>query len=416
MLLLSILITLAVVEGDIQPFTAFSHAAMQFSRVNAPDPAPIIKRQTIDQPIFVEFRTTQLDQQIKQVQQPIDVEFRKTRPVQQIQKVRQQKLFESDQTPVEFKRPQPLQQGQQRIQPIGGQYQYQGPFNSFGTSFSAFFRASGNIVEQTRTQADSTKALLKALGKNRKAVKYIDAHIDGSNKCLDNLDDAIDAIENAAKIVEKNGPEILSLFEVVEQLEEEKDLTRVVKISAEIIRQLSVLAPSFANEPSKLCNASPEETIESFFGLAEIIDDVSNAKDLQISSGVREKLKKSSKIVYDMTTFLGKLNKSLSSFGQFCGQGKEYQNEFFFAVVPVLEDLAVLFEGFGFAEKANGFRKNGAFIEKLVATFDDLDIDSDVDCGSFTALADVLDGLAEVIDSVGVDLLSEQLGLDLAIF
>ena len=50
------------------------------------------------------------------------------------------------------------------------------------------------------------------------------------------------------------------------------------------------------------------------------------------------------------------------------------------------------------------------------ATFDDLDIDSDVDCGSFTALADVLDGLAEVIDSVGVDLLSEQLGLDLAIF
>merc|ERR1719483_77624 len=393
MLLLSILITLAVVEGDIQPFKAFSHAAMQFSRVNAPDPAPIIKRQTIDQPIFVEFRATQ--------------------PVQQIQKVRQQKLFESDQTPVEFKRPQPLQQGQQRIQPIGGQYQYQGPFNSFGTSFSAFFRASGNIVEQTRTQADSTKALLKALGKNRKAVKYIDAHIDGSNKCLNNLDDAIDAIENAAKLVEKNGRQILSLFEVVEQLEEEKELTRVVKISAEIIRQLSVLAPRFANEPSKLCNASPEETIESFFGLAEIIDDVSNAKDLQISSGVREKLKKSSKIVYDMTTFLGKLNKSLSSFGQFCGQGKEYQNESLFAVVPVLEDLAVLFEGFGFYEKANGFRKNGAFIEKLVATFDDLDIDSDVDCGSFTALATVLDELAEVIDSVGVDILSEQLGLDL---
>ena len=154
MLLLSILITLAVVEGDIQPFTAFSHAAMQFSRVNAPDPAPIIKRQTIDQPIFVEFRATQPDQLIQQVQQPIDVEFRKTRPVEQIQKVRQQKLFESDQTPVEFKRPQPLQQGQQRIQPIGGQYQYQGPFNSFGTSFSAFFRASGDIVEQTRTQAD----------------------------------------------------------------------------------------------------------------------------------------------------------------------------------------------------------------------------------------------------------------------
>ena len=47
------------------------------------------------------------------------------------------------------------------------------------------------------------------------------------------------------------------------------------------------------------------------------------------------------------------------------------------------------------------------------ATFDDLDIDSDLDCGSFTALATVLDELAEVIDNVGIEKLSEQLGLDL---
>ena len=102
--------------------------------------------------------------------------------------------------------------------------------------------------------------------------------------------------------------------------------------------------------------------------LQKMIEDVSNANDLQISLGVRQQLKKSSKIISDTTAFLGKLNKSLSSFGQFCGQGKEYQNEFFFAVIPVLEDLAFLFEGFGFAEKANGFRKNGAFIEKLVVS------------------------------------------------
>merc|ERR1740124_1743097 len=128
MLLLSILITLAVVEGgDEQPFTAFSHAAMQFSRANDPDPAPIIKRQTF--------------------------EFRKTEPVaEKLNQLLNQQF--QQQIPLEFRRTQLVRQGRKRIQPNGGQHQYQGPFNSFGTSFSAFFRASGDIVEQTRTQAD----------------------------------------------------------------------------------------------------------------------------------------------------------------------------------------------------------------------------------------------------------------------
>jgi len=373
MFLVSILTTLAfvVVGGHRQPFTAFN--PVQFSRVHAPAPSPIFKRQTYQSTINYQRRP--------------DVQFRRTQPVQQIQA------------------------RQQRIQPIRGQYQYQGPFNTFGAS-STFFRTSGNIIEQTRAQADSTKALLKSLGNNRKAVEYIDAVI-GSNKCLDNLDDAIDAVENAAKLVEKNGAKILSLYEAVEKLEEEKELTRVVKTSADILRELAVLIPSLATEPSRLCNASPEDTIESFSGLAKILEDISNTNDLQISSGVRQKLRKSSKIVSDMTTFLGKLNKSLSSYKQYCGQGKEYQNEFLVAVVGVLEDLAVLFEGFGDAEKAEGFRKNGSFIKKIVATFDELDVNADVDCGSFDALATTLDELAEIIESVGIEQLSEQLGLDL---
>ena len=320
MLLFSLLSTLAVVVAGGQPYTAFNPA--HFSSVHAPFSAPVIKHQTY--------------QYAPSTRRPA-VQFRRTQPVQPIQ---------------------------QRIQPSSGQYQYQGPFNSFGAT-TTFARASGNIVEQTRAQADSTKALLKSLGGNRKAVEYIDAVI-GSNKCFDNLDDAIDAIENAAKLVERNGPEILSLYEVVEKLEEEKELTKVVTTSAEILRQLAVLIPSLAAEPSHLCNASPEDTIESFSDIAKMINDVSNENDLQISLGVRQKLKESSKIVSDVTKFLGKLNKSLSSFGQFCGKGKEYQNAFLVTVVSVLEDLAVLFEGFGDAEKANGVRKNGAFLKKLV--------------------------------------------------
>ena len=341
MLLFSLLTTLAVVVagGHRQPFTLHSFQQLsaftafnpaQVSRVHAPAVAPIFKRQTYQYVPSTRYQPRPA------------VQFRRTQPVQ------------------------PIQEIQQRIQPSSGQYQYQGPFNSFGAT-TTFARASGNIVEQTRAQADSTKALLKSLGGNRKAVEYIDAVI-GSNKCFDNLDDAIDAVENAAKLVERNGPEILSLFEVVEKLEEEKELTKVVTTSAEILRQLAVLIPSLAKEPSNLCNASPEDTIESFSDIAKMINDVSNENDLQISLGVRQKLKESSKIVSDVTKFLGKLNKSLSSFGQFCGEGKEYQNAFLVTVVSVLEDLAVLFEGFGDAEKAEGFRKNGSFIKKILVS------------------------------------------------
>ena len=323
MLLLSILTTLAVVAGGHrQPFpfkpAQFAQHQPFYQASPAQKPSHYIPR-----PV-VKFQPVQQTQTVHQRYQPSREPIVKSQPVQQT-------------------------------------------FNSFGSS-SSFFRVSGNIVEQTRFEADTTKALLKSLGNDRKAVKYIDAVLE-SNKCLNNLDDAIDAVENAAKLVEKNGPQILSLFSVVEKLQDEKELTKVVTTSAELLRQLAVLIPSLATEPSKLCNASPEDTIESFSGLAKIIEDVSNAKDLQISTGIRQELKKSSKVISDVTRFLGKLNKSLSSYSQYCGQGKEYQNEFLVAVVGSLEDLAVLIEGFGDSEKAKGIRKNGAFIKKLVVSF-----------------------------------------------
>merc|ERR1740124_1641394 len=150
MLLLSILITLAVVEGgDEQPFTAFSHAAMQFSRGNTLDPEPIIKRQTFEvrktQPVaetFNQLLNQQFQKQIpaefrrtQPVQQPNPVEFRRTQPVQQpnpdefrrtqpVAEELNQLLNQQfqNQIPVEFRRNQPVQQPNpvefRRTQPV----------------------------------------------------------------------------------------------------------------------------------------------------------------------------------------------------------------------------------------------------------------------------------------------------------
>ena len=107
---------------------------------------------------------------------------------------------------------------------------------------------SANIIEQTRSQAESTKNVLKYLAKNEKATQYVENTIE-SNSCLNNLDDAIEAIEATANLVENNGPEILDLVKTVESLENEKDITQLVRSSANVLRKLSNLVPNFAEQP-----------------------------------------------------------------------------------------------------------------------------------------------------------------------
>ena len=72
-----------------------------------------------------------------------------------------------------------------------------------GGTFLFSHQFSGNIIEQTRSQAESTKNVLKYLAKNEKATQYVENAIE-SNSCLNNLDDAIEAIEATANLVDKS--------------------------------------------------------------------------------------------------------------------------------------------------------------------------------------------------------------------
>merc|ERR1711892_875807 len=65
------------------------------------------------------------------------------------------------------------------------------------SSFNQFpFSSSGNIVEQTRAQAESAKTILKSLKNNQKAATYIEKALETS-VCLKSLEDAIESIEGA---------------------------------------------------------------------------------------------------------------------------------------------------------------------------------------------------------------------------
>ena len=236
-----------------------------------------------------------------------------------------------------------------------------GPHSAFSHQFP------GNIIEQTRAQAESTKKTLKSISKNEKAAQYIE-NVIRNNICISDLEDAIEAIEAVAKLVENNGPEILDLTATVESLENEKDITQLVRSSANVLRTLSNLVPNLAEQPYKVCNASSEDTINSFNSLAKLVEDITNSNDIPLYSATRTQLKSTSKIISEVSSFLGQLNKSLSPFDGLCVDGEDYNTALLNTIGDIMENMAALFESLGGAKKATGIKKTGKFVNQLVVS------------------------------------------------
>merc|ERR1739838_283810 len=297
-------------------------------------------------------------------------------------------------------------------------YNFQQPTTRPPTSYSSgkysalSQLSSGNIVEQTRAQAESAKTILKSLKNNQKAASSTKKALKTSG-CLNSLEDAIEAIEGSAKLVEDNGPEILYLVATVDSLENEKDLTKLIKSSAKLLRIMEDLIPNLAEGPSKVCNVSPAQRVEAFKDLAKLFEDISNTYNFQLPYKTREALQLSSKIMSEVGSFLGKLNKSLAPLDTLCSEDK---NAVYDTIGDILENMAALFETLGGAQKAREIRKQGVFVKQIVDAFENLDIDSNPDCGSFgsyTALAKTLDNLAGIVEEVGIEKLSKELGINL---
>merc|ERR1711892_333023 len=105
-------------------------------------------------------------------------------------------------------------------------------------------RSGGDIIQQTRTQADSLKKTLRYLASTAGPAEILNRIINNSNNvCLNSVEEAIEAVEASAKIVEDAAPEIKQLIETVNAFEELTDTTTVVREAAEILRLLEVLIP-----------------------------------------------------------------------------------------------------------------------------------------------------------------------------
>merc|ERR1711915_1107525 len=280
-------------------------------------------------------------------------------------------------------------------------------------SFTLFFK--GNIIDWTIAQAEATKSTLRSLSDNPQATKYIKRVID-SSKCLDSLEDAIDGIDTASKLVYDNRNSILRLISSAENLENEKDTIKLLESSGDIFRILDDLIPDLAEEPVDQCNASPIDTLKELGDIARLLNDVSIARDLQLDPLTTEYLKESAKVVDEVTKFLRKTNRNLASFKKLCSKNKDYNVNVISSIGDIMDDMAELFASLGSKDRAEDIRKKGKFVKESVDAFSDLYVVTDLECGtngSLKALADNLDDLAQIVKEVGMKKLSEELDINL---
>ena len=237
-----------------------------------------------------------------------------------------------------------------------------------GLTRNVGFARSSDIVQETRAQANPLKKTLRSLSSIPGATKIVNRVInDINNVCLNDVEEAIEAIETGATIVENAGPEINQLIKSVEAFQKLTDTPSVVREAANILQLLETVIPKLAPANPKVCGASNAQAFGSLRGLAVLVDELSsNTKITGLQT--RQELKNTAKTISGVTSFLTKLNKAFTKFDKFCTSDKEYNVEAITAIGEMMTDLADLFAILGGISDAEEIRKQGDFTNKVVVS------------------------------------------------
>jgi len=287
------------------------------------------------------------------------------------------------------------------------------------TSYTAFLPfveqpPTGDIIEQTRTQADTLKNTLRSLARKPEAAIILKKVFAGQNNdCINNMDDALEAIETSTKLFENAGAEIKLLIKSVQEIQTIDDTPEAVRSTANIIRLLDVLIPKLTPSTSA-CQTTTADVFESMRSLGALVTDLSLKDDLYYSTNGRQTLKTSAQILSNVTNFLTK--ESSFKFEHFCTENKEYNTEFLTAVGTMMGDLAEFYSALGGLTAASELQNHEVFTKKVVARINNLGYLDNVslDCntpGSSQLVANTLDDLAGIIEDVGITNLCQQLDI-----
>merc|ERR1712176_864005 len=276
---------------------------------------------------------------------------------------------------------------------------------------------SGSIVWQARQLTEYVKLTLRQLAKDPLASPYI-SRITSASECLTTIEDAIISIDTSIRLLENAEPEVLRLVDTAEAMQKYTDVETLVRVSADIVRQLGTLIPKLAPENPEVCGSSTEVSFAVLNKVAEVIEDVSNDQKLFLSERGRQELKTSAQVVRGVTKFVEQLGATFNGFNkESCVADKDTNTRAISAIRDMLLSLADMFQSFWGVTEAEGVRGKAAWVKDIVEAMNNSDL-LDVgtpDCnrpGDTSLAANTLDDIADLIAEVGLETLAKQLGVE----
>merc|ERR1712193_505297 len=266
---------------------------------------------------------------------------------------------------------------------------------------------SGTIVWQTRQLTEYVKLTLRQLAQDSLASPYINRILSAS-QCLTSIEDAITSIDASLRLVD-----------TVEAMQSYTDTETIVRVSADIVRQLGQLVPKLAPKPEniKICGSTPKVSFAVISLVAGVLEDISADQKIQLTASGRNELKTSAQVVDGVVNFIQQLGVTFNGFSkEGCVANKNANSQAISAIGDMLLSLGDMFQSFGGVEEAEEVRNKAAWVKDIVEAINKsnlVDVGS-LDCnrpGDTTLAAQTLDDIADLVAEVGIEQLAKQLGV-----
>ena len=96
-----------------------------------------------------------------------------------------------------------------------------------------------NIVKHTRQTVNNAKAIMNSLKTDLQAAPLM-AKVLNTLSCLNTVDDVIETLEDSARLIDDNGPELVYLTAIFQRLQGENDILVTIRTSAKMLRIMQV--------------------------------------------------------------------------------------------------------------------------------------------------------------------------------
>jgi len=271
-------------------------------------------------------------------------------------------------------------------------------------------------IQDLGLQTDSLISTLRNLDQDPKASQAIKRVFNKDTVCLNNMEEAIEAIQEGSRLVEAAEGDLRTLTSRVESLMELTGEAEVVRELATIFRALDSLLTKLAPANTTICSASFDSTTAYINSLAVMMNEFALQLQFELDPRSRGMFKESARVLAATNGFLRNLRSQNKEFQNFCLSDKESSTRGVRGMGKIITSLADLSATIGNLEAAEEMRKGNVIIEKISTQMQNMkDFNIGLNCSvrDFKSAAATMDDLANIIQDVGIDNLKNQLGIDL---